>query len=94
MGVEEECGEEEGVISSFLPVFVFVHYGHADTRAFSAVVAQTLPFRLVHDQVVLELGGNAACIVEPDADIEDVVNRAVIGGFYQSGALPDLVRGR
>lgn len=36
-------------------------------------------------KVVLELGGNAACIVDADADIEDVVDRLVIGAFYQSG---------
>jgi acyl-CoA reductase-like NAD-dependent aldehyde dehydrogenase len=36
-------------------------------------------------KVVLELGGNAACIVDEDADIEDAVDRMVIGAFYQSG---------
>jgi acyl-CoA reductase-like NAD-dependent aldehyde dehydrogenase len=36
-------------------------------------------------KVILELGGNAACIVDEDADIEDAVNRLVIGAFYQSG---------
>lgn len=36
-------------------------------------------------KVVLELGGNAACIVDADADIDDVVNRLVVGAFYQSG---------
>ncbi len=36
-------------------------------------------------KVVLELGGNAACIVERDADIADAVERIVYGGFYQSG---------
>ncbi len=35
--------------------------------------------------VILELGGNAACIVDDDADIEDAVGRLVIGAFYQSG---------
>jgi acyl-CoA reductase-like NAD-dependent aldehyde dehydrogenase len=35
--------------------------------------------------VVLELGGNAAVIVDADADIEDAVNRVVFGAFYQSG---------
>jgi acyl-CoA reductase-like NAD-dependent aldehyde dehydrogenase len=35
--------------------------------------------------VVLELGGNAACIVDEGADIEDVVRRMVVGAFYQSG---------
>jgi acyl-CoA reductase-like NAD-dependent aldehyde dehydrogenase len=35
--------------------------------------------------VVLELGGNAACIVDEDADLDDAVARMVIGAFYQSG---------
>ena len=36
-------------------------------------------------KVVLELGGNAGCIVDEDADIDDAVERVVIGAFYQSG---------
>ena len=36
-------------------------------------------------KVVLELGGNAACIVDQDADLDDAVNRIIIGAFYQSG---------
>ena len=36
-------------------------------------------------KVVLELGGNAACIVDQDADFDDAVNRIIIGAFYQSG---------
>ncbi len=36
-------------------------------------------------RVVLELGGNAACIVDRDADPDDVVRRLVFGAFYQSG---------
>ncbi|MHC4942077.1 MAG: aldehyde dehydrogenase family protein [Planctomycetota bacterium] len=36
-------------------------------------------------KVVLELGGNAACVVDEDADIEDAVQRNIIGAFYQSG---------
>ena len=35
--------------------------------------------------VVLELGGNAAVIVDEDADLEDAVDRIVFGAFYQSG---------
>ncbi|MGL4513262.1 MAG: aldehyde dehydrogenase family protein [Lacipirellulaceae bacterium] len=40
--------------------------------------------------VVLELGGNAACVVDADylhdaEDLADVVARLVIGAFYQSG---------
>ncbi len=36
-------------------------------------------------KVVLELGGNAGCIVDADADLDDAVARIVFGGFYQSG---------
>jgi len=35
--------------------------------------------------VVLQLGGNAACIVDADTDLEDAVDRLVFGAFYQSG---------
>ncbi|MDP9141021.1 MAG: aldehyde dehydrogenase family protein [Pseudomonadota bacterium] len=35
--------------------------------------------------VILELGGNAACIVDADADLDDVTQRLVFGAFYQSG---------
>lgn len=35
--------------------------------------------------VVLELGGNAAVIVDEDADVEDAIERIVFGAFYQSG---------
>ncbi len=36
-------------------------------------------------KVTLELGGNAACIVDADADVDDAVDRLVTGAFYQSG---------
>ncbi len=36
-------------------------------------------------KVVLELGGNAAVIVDEDADIDDAVQRILVGAFYQSG---------
>ena len=36
-------------------------------------------------KIVLELGGNAACIVDSDTDIEDAVKRIIFGAFYQSG---------
>ena len=36
-------------------------------------------------KVVLELGGNAACVVNNDWDLDDAVERIVFGAFYQSG---------
>lgn len=36
-------------------------------------------------KVILELGGNAACIVDEDADLADAANRMIVGAFYQSG---------
>ena len=35
--------------------------------------------------VILELGGNAACVVDKDWDLDDAVKRIIIGAFYQSG---------
>lgn len=35
--------------------------------------------------VVLELGGNAACVVDHDTDLNDAVDRIVFGAYYQSG---------
>lgn len=36
-------------------------------------------------KVVLELGGNAACVIDRDADPEDTVKHVLKGAFYQSG---------
>jgi acyl-CoA reductase-like NAD-dependent aldehyde dehydrogenase len=36
-------------------------------------------------KVVLELGGNAACVVDKDWDLEDAATRLIFGAFYQSG---------
>ncbi len=35
--------------------------------------------------VILELGGNAACIVDEDADLTDAIERLIVGAYYQSG---------
>ena len=35
--------------------------------------------------VVLELGGNAACIVDADTDLDEAIPRIIFGAFYQSG---------
>lgn len=36
-------------------------------------------------RVLLELGGNAACIVDRDADLDVAADRVTFGAFYQSG---------
>ena len=48
-------------------------------------VGWDLKARAGKKKVVLELGGNAACVVDKDADLEDAVQRIVFGAFYQSG---------
>lgn len=35
--------------------------------------------------VVLELGGNAACVVDSDTNLDDAIERIVFGAYYQSG---------
>lgn len=51
----------------------------------SPAVGWDLKSRAGKKKVVLELGGNAACIVDEDANLEDAVQRIVFGAFYQSG---------
>lgn len=48
-------------------------------------VGWDLKARAGKKKVVLELGGNAACVVDADADIDDAVDRLIVGAFYQSG---------
>ena len=36
-------------------------------------------------KVILELGGNAAVVVDKDTNLEDAADRIIIGAFYQSG---------
>ncbi|MEZ4450246.1 MAG: aldehyde dehydrogenase family protein [Nannocystaceae bacterium] len=51
----------------------------------SGKVGWDLKARAGHKRVVLELGGNAACVVDEGADLDDVVERLIVGAFYQSG---------
>lgn len=51
----------------------------------SASVGWDMKARAGKKKVTLELGGNAACIVHEDADVDDAVARIVFGAFYQSG---------
>jgi acyl-CoA reductase-like NAD-dependent aldehyde dehydrogenase len=51
----------------------------------SPAVGWELRNRAYKKQVTLELGGNAACIINHDADVDDAVARCIFGGYYQSG---------
>jgi acyl-CoA reductase-like NAD-dependent aldehyde dehydrogenase len=51
----------------------------------SPAVGWELKAQAGQKKVVLELGGNAACIVDASADVSDAVARIITGAFYQSG---------
>ncbi len=51
----------------------------------SPEIGWDLKARAGKKKVVLELGGNAAVIVDEDTDLEDAVTRIIIGAYYQSG---------
>jgi len=51
----------------------------------SPPVGWDLKARAGKKKVVLELGGNAGCVVDADANLQDAVERIVFGAFYQSG---------
>jgi acyl-CoA reductase-like NAD-dependent aldehyde dehydrogenase len=51
----------------------------------SAEVGWDIKARARHKRVCLELGGNAAMVVEPDTDIDRAVDRAVVGGYAYAG---------
>jgi acyl-CoA reductase-like NAD-dependent aldehyde dehydrogenase len=51
----------------------------------SAEVGWDLKSKAGKKAVILELGGNAACVVDEGTNIEDAVSRIVFGAFYQSG---------
>lgn len=51
----------------------------------SDAVGWALKARAGKKKVVLELGGNAAVIVDEDADLDDALERVIKGTYYQSG---------
>ena len=51
----------------------------------SAAVGWMLKGKAGKKRVVLELGGNAGVIVEPDADLDQAADRCTVGGFVYAG---------
>lgn len=51
----------------------------------SPEVGWQLKARSGKKKVVLELGGNAAVIIDENTDLTDAIERVIIGAFYQSG---------
>jgi glyceraldehyde-3-phosphate dehydrogenase (NADP+) len=51
----------------------------------SAEVGWRMKAQAGKKKVVLELGGNAAAIVLPDADVDHAASRCAVGGYYQAG---------
>jgi len=51
----------------------------------SPIVGWALKVKAGKKKVVLELGGNAGCIVDADADLDYAADRITFGAFYQSG---------
>jgi glyceraldehyde-3-phosphate dehydrogenase (NADP+) len=51
----------------------------------SAAVGWMLKGKAGKKRVVLELGGNAGVIIEPDADLDHAADRCAVGGYVYSG---------
>ncbi len=51
----------------------------------SAAVGWRLKSLAGRKKVILELGGNAACIIDLEADLEWAATRTALGAFYQAG---------
>src|SRR5206468_8415201 len=51
----------------------------------SAAVGWMMKSKAEKKRVVLELGGNAGVIVEPDADLDHAADRCAVGGYVYSG---------
>lgn len=51
----------------------------------SGKVGWQLAYQATHKRCILELGGNAACIVHNDTDLQDAAKRIAFGAFNQAG---------
>jgi len=51
----------------------------------SPAVGWDLKARAGKKKIILELGGNAAVIIDRDANLDDALERVIFGAFYQSG---------
>ena len=51
----------------------------------SAEVGWAMKGKAGKKRVTLELGGNAACVIDEDAPLEEAARRVLFGAFYQSG---------
>ncbi|GAB5495184.1 MAG: aldehyde dehydrogenase family protein [Phycisphaerales bacterium] len=51
----------------------------------SDIVGKELIKKAGLKRVTLELGGNAACVVDETGDVQSAIERIVFGGYYQSG---------
>jgi acyl-CoA reductase-like NAD-dependent aldehyde dehydrogenase len=86
-----ECDLPEGAFS-ILPcrrdgARLFTEDSRLELLSFtgSPSVGWALKAKAGRKKVVLELGGNAACIVDEGTDLDDALPRIVSGAFYQSG---------
>jgi len=73
------CGHEDAHIFSTHPHIKLISFTG------SAHVGWKIKEAAPKKRVVLELGGNAACIVEPDADLAEAANRIVFGAYFYAG---------
>ncbi len=51
----------------------------------SPIVGWELKKKAWKKRVILELGGNAGCIIDEDSNYREAVERVIFGAFYQSG---------
>jgi len=86
-----EAGAPEGAVNVIPAAAALAEPLIADQRlkmitfTGSAAVGWAMKSRAGKKRVCLELGGNAAVVVEPDADLNRAVDRCVLGGYAFAG---------